>query len=61
LKSQNFKPVVIDIGFKDNLKKLKEVASAAKDRAVNFISEVCAVTREGPWRESDTVVLLKGA
>lgn len=27
------------MGFKDNLKKLKEVASAAKDKAVNFVSE----------------------
>ncbi|MGD9817395.1 MAG: hypothetical protein AB7V04_01715 [Desulfomonilaceae bacterium] len=61
MKNQNFKPVEIDMGFKDNLKKLKEVASAAKDKAVNFVSEVCAVTREGPWRASDTMVLLKGA
>ena len=36
------------MGFKDNLKKLKEVASAAKDKAVNFVSEEVIEYESGP-------------
>ena len=36
------------MGFKDNLKKLKKVASAAKDKAVNFVSEEVIEYESGP-------------
>ncbi|GAB6039257.1 hypothetical protein JCM15519_38160 [Fundidesulfovibrio butyratiphilus] len=36
------------MGFKDNIKKLKEVAGAAKDKAVNFVSEEVIEYESGP-------------
>lgn len=36
------------MGFKDNIRKLKEVASAAKDKAVNFVSEEVIEYESGP-------------
>lgn len=36
------------MGFKDNLKKPKELASSAKDKAVNFVSEEVVEYESGP-------------